>query len=195
MTRGCRPLTEPEVEAVLTCFEGGQPAPDRALFLLGVRSGFRISELLSLRLRDVVQGGRLVERVHVPRRHMKGKREGRTVLLHPAARVGLGDWVGELRERGSDAPETFVFQSRRGPNQPIGRVQAWRILRRAFEEAGLTGNLGTHSMRKTFADRVYDRLGGDLMKTAQVLAHRSVSSTASYLTFREAEIDEAILSI
>ena len=50
-------------------------------------------------------------------------------------------------------------------------------------------------MRKTFADRVYDRLDGDLVKTAQALAHRSVSSTASYLTFRESEIDEAILSI
>ena len=50
-------------------------------------------------------------------------------------------------------------------------------------------------MRKTFADRVYDRLDGDLVKTAQALAHRSISSTAGYLTFREAEIDEAILSI
>ncbi len=50
-------------------------------------------------------------------------------------------------------------------------------------------------MRKTFADRIYDRLDGDLVKTAQALAHRSISSTASYLTFREAEIDEAILSI
>jgi hypothetical protein len=50
-------------------------------------------------------------------------------------------------------------------------------------------------MRKTFADRVYDRLGGDLVKTAQTLAHRSISSTASYLTVRESEIDEVILSI
>ena len=50
-------------------------------------------------------------------------------------------------------------------------------------------------MRKTFADRIYDRLGGDLVKTAQALSHRSISSTASYLTFRESEIDEAILSL
>ena len=75
------------------------------------------------------------------------------------------------------------------------RTLAWRILRRAFEQAGLTGNLGTHSMRKTFADRIYDRLDGDLVNTAQALAHRWIGSTASYLTFRESEIDEAILSI
>jgi len=193
--RGCRPLTEPEVDAVLRCCQGRHAARDRALFLLGVRSGFRISELLSLRIRNVVQARRVVERVHVPRRHMKGKREGRTVLLHPAARAALANWLEELRASGHTSPESFVFQSRHGTNQAIGRIQAWRILRRAFERAGLNGNLGTHSMRKTFADRVYDRLGKDLVKTARALAHRSISSTASYLTFRESEIDEAILSI
>jgi len=98
-------------------------------------------------------------------------------------------WAGYM------TADSFVFQSRRGANRAIGRVQAWRILRRAFEQAGLTGNLGTHSMRKTFADRVYDRLDGDLVNTARALAHRSISSSASYLTFRESEIDEAILSI
>ena len=50
-------------------------------------------------------------------------------------------------------------------------------------------------MRKTFADRIYERLDGDLVKTAQALAHRSIGSTASCLTFRESEIDDAILSI
>lgn len=193
--RGCRPLTEAEVKAALTQMDGPSGARDRALFLLGVRSGFRISEILSLRLGDVIQTDRVVERVRVQRRHMKGKREGRTVLLHPAARAALATWLEELRLDGHMTDETFVFQSRRGPNQAIGRVQAWRILRRAFERAGLTGNLGTHSMRKTFADRIYDRLDGDLVKTAQALSHRSISSTASYLTFRESEIDDAILSI
>ena len=50
-------------------------------------------------------------------------------------------------------------------------------------------------MRKTFADRVYERLGGDLVKLQRALGHRSVVSTASYVSFREEEIDEAILSI
>ena len=60
--RGCRPPTEPEVEAALACLEGENGARDRALFLLGVRSGFRISEILSLRVRDVVQAGRVGSR-------------------------------------------------------------------------------------------------------------------------------------
>src|SRR5215813_8576113 len=125
--RGCRPLTELEVDAVLACFDGRYVARDRSLFLCGVRSGFRISELLSLRRRQVVQSGRIVERVHIPRRHMKGKREGRAVLLHPAARTALAAWLDELEEGGFGAPDCFVFQSRRGRNRPISRIQAWRL--------------------------------------------------------------------
>lgn len=50
-------------------------------------------------------------------------------------------------------------------------------------------------MRKTFANRIYEQLEGDLVMTARALAHQSVTSTASYLSFREDEIDEAILSM
>ncbi len=193
--RGCRPLTPAEVERVLAAFEGPSAARDRALFLLGVKSGFRISELLSLRVRDVVQGGGIVARVSVACRHMKRRTEGRTVLLHPAAKETLAAWLEVLRAREGADGEAFLFASRRNPKRPIGRVQAWRLLRRAFAHAGVTGNLGTHTMRKTFADRLYDRLGGDLVKLQRALAHRSLVSTASYVSFREEEIDEAILSI
>ncbi len=50
-------------------------------------------------------------------------------------------------------------------------------------------------MRKTFADRIYDRLGGDLVKTQRALGHRCIESTAAYISFRQEEIDEAILSL
>ena len=131
--RGCRPLTEGEVEVVLEKLSGGR---DRAMLLLGVKSGFRISEILSLRVGDVVQAGRIATRINVRRRYMKRKTEGRAVLLHPAAREALATWIEELRARGHLTAESFVFQSRTGANRPIHRGQAWRILRRAFARAG-----------------------------------------------------------
>jgi integrase len=70
--KGCRPLTEEEVTLVHQSFGGVYADHDKTLFLLGVKSGFRISELLSLRLGDVWAHGRLVDRVTVPRRYMKG---------------------------------------------------------------------------------------------------------------------------
>jgi integrase len=94
--KGCRPLTEAEVELMQASFGGTYGARDRELFLLGVKSGFRISELPSLRLGDVWQHGRLVDRVTVQRRHMKNKQESRTVLLHADAKTGPRDLAVHL---------------------------------------------------------------------------------------------------
>ena len=193
--RGCRPLTDEEVYDVARSFWGEHARRDTALFLLGVKSGFRISELLSLRVRDVRQAGRLVDRVTIERRHMKKKLEGRTVLLHPEAKAALAAWLDELGRDDALSDDAYVFRSRKGGNRPITRVQAYRILREACVACEMNGKLGTHSMRKTFANKVYDRLERDLVKTQRALGHRNINSTVQYLSFREEEIDEAILSM
>ena len=193
--RGCRPLTDEEVERVLEKLSGADAARSRAVFVLGVKTGYRISELLSLRVRDVLHRKEIVQRIAVPRRRMKGRRESRSLLLHPQARLALATWLEELRQRGPLGRDSYVFPSRKGSNRPLGRIQAWRILRRAFAAAGLTGSLGTHSLRKTFADRIYARLGNDLMMTQRALGHRDPASTVAYLSFREEEIDAAILAL
>jgi integrase len=104
-------LTEEEVTLLQHRFGEVYAGRDTALFLLGVKSGFRISELLSLRVGDVAQHGRLVEQVTVSRQHMKNQREGRTVLLHPEAKAALVTWLLTLRQMPGCTTETFVFTS------------------------------------------------------------------------------------
>lgn len=167
---------------------------DRALFILGVKSGFRVSELLSLCIGDVVKNGRLVERVTVDRQHMKKKIEGRTVILNAEARDALALWIAVLQEQGATRSSP-VFRSRKGADLPISRKHAWRILTEAYAANELTGTLGTHAMRKTFANRVHVLLGRDLVKTQRALGHKNINSTVSYLSFLEEEIDAAILAL
>jgi site-specific recombinase XerD len=190
--KGCRPLTETEVELVQQSFGGIYAARDRALFLLEVKTGFRISELLALRLGDVSQHGHIVDAITVARRYMKRKSEGRTVVVHADAQVALHVWITQLRQMISVTPQTFVFQSRKGTNQPISKVQAWKILHEAVVTNELTGTLGTHMMRKTFANRLYERLGHDLFKTQKALGHHNVNSTVQYLHVDQEEINAAI---
>ncbi len=193
--KGSRPLTDLEAQAVTASLAGGfYGLRNQALFVLGHRSGFRISELLSLTLGDVFQASRVVDRVTVNRRHMKKKREGRTVVLHSEARDALALWVARLITIVKADPSTYVFRSREGGNRPIDRRQAWRILMSAYQHCGLTGKLGTHAMRKTFAKRVYKKTGNDLLKTQKALGHTKVETTMSYLSFSEEELEEAILA-
>lgn len=70
---GSRPLTSEEVASVLKTFSGSYAACDRALFILGLKSGFRISEMLSLKVQDVWKDCKVAEVVSVVRKRMKGR--------------------------------------------------------------------------------------------------------------------------
>ena len=192
--KGCRPLVPEEESQVLRSFSGPYAARDRAIYVLGTKSGFRITELLSLRLKDVIQYERIVDRLYVQRKNLKKRLEGRSVILHSEAKRALEAWIAQLRELGYRSEDTFVFQSRKGANRPISRVHYYKILSQVFNRNGLSGKLGTHTMRKTFANKVYNKLNGALVKTARALGHRNINSTVQYLSFREEEIDDAILN-
>lgn len=199
--RGCRPLEAAEVRKAQGAFAGPNAARNRALFMLGICTGFRISELLSIRLADVLeQGGTLKDRVTVYRRAMKGKRPSRTVRLNTAAKRALVPWLQEMKRDGYLAADSHVFHSRRG-SHPIDRIQAYKILRGTFRRCGLLGRLGTHAMRKTFANEVYSDLLARVARgqavdafraTSKALGHADIKSTDQYLSFREEEIDSAV---
>ena len=55
--KGTRPLDNDEIRLVSACFSGKFEVRNRGLLMLGVSTGGRISELLSLRVADVYQNG------------------------------------------------------------------------------------------------------------------------------------------
>ena len=115
--KGCRALTEAEVALVQRGFGGAYAARDKALFLLGVKSGFRVSEPLSLRVADAPPHQQVADQVTVRRRHMKTRREGRTAPPHPDAKAALAARLLQLRRRRDVTPQTSVFQGRKGANR------------------------------------------------------------------------------
>jgi integrase len=196
--KGCRPLTEAEVVLVRQSFGGHYGRRDRARFLLGMKSGFRLSDLLSLQVGDVWRGQQVVERVTVRRRQMRRQLEGRTVLLHHGARAALAAWLRDVQAVRLCPLATYVFRSRKGASRPISRRHAFRVLRELYVANELTGPLGTHAIRKTFANQVYQHLcarraAGEAVDpfrlTNKALDHRSLTSTDGYLSFLEADID------
>ena len=186
-------------------FSGKMATRNLALFLLGANTGFRITELLSLRLGDVLeQDGMIKARIVVSRRFMKGKRAGRNVYLNEYARKGLRPWLVVLRDSCVIHKDDFVFRSYGMGNRAIGRVQAWKILTKVYHTAGLTGKLGTHAMRKTFANNIYRQLlnrvaAGEAIDafraTSKALGHADIKSTDQYLSFLTEDIDETIAGV
>jgi len=193
--KGCRSFSDQEADLIRQAFDGRYAARNRAIFMLGRYTGERISAILSLRVGDVVQAERIADAVTYRRANRKGKLEGRTVALHPEAKAALATWINQLAKDTVLTADDYVFQSRKGQNRPVGRVQYHRILKDAVRANELTGKIATHSMRKTFADRVYEALGRDLFRTQKALGHRNINSTVQYLSFKESDIEAAILAM
>jgi len=184
---GCKSLSDTEISLVTSNLTSLR---DKALFIVGLKTGFRISELLSLSLDDVYQDNQVVAQVSVAKKSMKGKHKARTVILHPQAREALGEYCRILSLTNSGA--TPLFKSMKS-NKAISRVQAHIILKEAM--SGIDGRTGTHCMRKSFATRVHKALGNDVVKTSKALGHASITSTVNYLEVFQDEINKAITSI
>ena len=200
--RGARPLTKTEDLQIRAAFKGKMATRNLALYILGRNTGFRISEILSLKLGDVIDlDGDIKDRIQVQRRNMKGKKSSRTVKLNRAARLGLATWLAELKKKDITHRDDFIFYSIRKSDAAIGRGQVWKILHRAAHRAGLKGKVGTHSMRKTFANEIYAHFKNLLAKgipcdpfraTSKALGHMDIKSTDKYLSFLQEDIDQAI---
>lgn len=197
--KGARPLSKIEIRRILPTFQGRLRQRDRALFVLGVTCGFRIQELLSLRVKDVILEGEVVTRVTVEKCNTKGRVESRNVQLLNIAREYLLDWITNgLWQRGYVSPKTYLFKSEYGVNRPISARHAHRVLTRTYERNRLSGRLGTHCMRKTYAKFMYEdfqarRASGEsidpLPNVSKALGHKSLNSTMSYLSFLTENID------
>lgn len=175
--KGCRPLTTEEYEQVKNAFDNLR---DKCLFVLGTRTGFRISELLSMKVSDVSGENGVFKSVKVRRGYMKNKSESREIVLHKEARETIKEYLMSV---GLDEAD-WLF--------PYTRQAAHNALKKAFKNCGLSGTLSTHTMRKTFAKNVFKNTN-NIYKTKQALGHKDVGTTVKYLVVDQDEIDQAIL--
>ena len=85
-----------------------------------------------------------------------------------------------------------LFPSRNGKgSQRMTRRAAHNVLKDAFEAAGLNGHLATHSLRKSFAQRLYEQTG-DVFTVQEMLGHKSIATTQKYLGVNYASVREAL---
>ena len=177
--KGARPLTNDEILLVAQQFFGVFAIRNHSLFMLGVSVGGRISELLALTVGDVWQNGKPVKDLLFLKNAVKGKQQGRMVPVNIDGRHAVRDLI-QWHTHQYDAlrPTRSLFPSRQVG--ALSRVQAHKILEAAFQKAGLNGKLATHSMRKAYAQRMYDATN-DIYAVKEVLGHQSVETTKKYL--------------
>lgn len=160
---------------------------DYCLFVLGINSGLRVSDLLALKVGDVMAGKKPVDRIVVMETKTGKKKQ---FPLSDNAKSALTEY---LKSRPGASPDEPLFKSRVG-NRPITRNQAYRILNDAAKAVGLKGTFGTHTLRKTFGYQLYAR-GIDVTRIQTMLNHSSPGVTLRYIGITQEEIDDIYLDL
>ena len=194
--RGTRPLNNGEIRRVSAAFTGTFEIRNRGLFMLGVSTGGRISELLGLTIGDVYQNGRAVSDLLYSKSVVKGGEVSRAVPVNVDGRVAIDALIDWHREKYALlAPSRPLFPSRNQKGTvAMNRQTAHEMLKSAFLAAGLNGKIATHSLRKSFAQRVYEQ-SGDIYLVQELLGHRSVSTTQKYIGVSYASARHAVEAI
>ena len=163
-------------------------ARDLALFVVGIHTGFRGTDLLGLRWGDVLtDDGSIALRVSIVETKTNKRR---TMPLQDNARRALGDW---LRASSRVDRAAYVFPSRQGGGKiTTGRLN--QLLNGWADEAGVTGHFGAHTLRKTFGYHL--RMAGyDIAMLMEIFGHSSQSITRRYCGINQDEINAAALKL
>jgi integrase/recombinase XerD len=144
---------------------------DRAMLELAYGAGLRVSEWITLGVRDVLLEDKLV------RVFGKGSKE-RLVPIGRSAIGAVATYVRELRPRlEKGAGKGVLFLNARG--EPLTRMGAWKILRKHVDRAGITKDVSPHTLRHSFATHLLEG-GADLRAVQEMLGHADISTTQIY---------------
>ena len=92
------------------------------------------------------------------------------------------------------AAEDYLFQSRKGTNQPLSRSQAFRIIKEAAVFIGLPQHVSCHSLRKTFGYHAWQQ-GTPPALLMDIYNHSSYRITKRYLGIEQDDKDNVFLNI
>ena len=175
-----------------------QSVRNELLFIFGINVGLRISDILKLKIEDLVKSNFKTAKDYVI---ITEKKTGKTKKFY------IGDIVKKvienyIKELSNLDMSNYVFQSRKGENMPITRQRAYRILNNAAEMIGLveknekgviiSGEIGTHTLRKTFGYHAYQN-GSSLELLMDIFNHSSKSQTLRYIGITEEQKREVYL--
>lgn len=166
-------LSRDEVERILEAPEIGDRLywRDKALLEFAYAAGVRVSEIATLKTRDVdLEEG-------VATVFGKGAKE-RVVPIGRSAQRALDVYIRELRpgvaKGGGDG---VVFLNAHG--RPLTRMGIWKILQKHVRRAGIKKRVTPHTLRHCFATHLLEG-GADLAAVQEMLGHSDISTTQIY---------------
>ena len=171
-----------EVEALL---RAPDPATadglrDRAMLELLYATGLRVSELIRVRIDDLVMDAGFLRTIG------KGSKE-RIVPFGDTARDAIVRYMESGRPDHDRFGDPHLFLSRRG--RPMSRQSFWMKIVKHARNAGIRSRISPHVLRHSFATHLLEN-GADLRSVQMMLGHSDISTTQIYTHVSRARLQK-----
>lgn len=153
---------------------------DYVLFMFGIYTGLRISDILKFRIRDIRN------KDYICIKEQKTGKDKRFLLQKDLKDI-LKAYIKDKKDY------EYLFKSRQGYNKPITRETAYSILKVVANEFNIE-NIGTHTMRKTFGYFLYKQTK-DLVAIKEILNHSDISETRRYIGLTQDNKDSMVQNL
>jgi integrase len=175
-----------KIAQIKNLLRGQKRFRDLLLFVVGINTALRISDLLQLQISDFLDEQKRVKSRFWVKERKRGKRH--EAVINTSIREALDEYLVAFPDIGDDGNNFVFFSSKTNDHSfPIKRGQAWKFITSICLDVGLSGNFGTHSLRKTWA--YHARMSGvDLALIMHKLNHESIAYTKRYLGITDDEL-------
>lgn len=145
------------------------------IFQVGKATLLRVSDVLALKRNEIFNDDGTIKK----NAYIRDKKTGKpnTLYLKPVQH-DLQDYYQWLKD--SDIESEWLFPSTKHPDRHITEKQYYKIMHKVGDLLGI-GYLGTHTMRKTGAYRVYVQSNYNIGLVMSLLNHSSEAMTLAYL--------------
>ena len=163
---------------------------NHCLFTLGINSGLRISDLLKLKISDVLdESEKIRERITL---REKKTNKTKDFPISGVARKAIAEY---LKPRLIDTNEPFFLsQKTKNGKAPLQRDQAYKIINNAAKSIGIKERIGTHTLRKTFGYHAYQS-GVSIEVIQKLFNHSAPSITLRYIGITQDDLDNVYLNL
>ena len=161
---------------------------DKAMLEVLYATGMRVSELISLSVKDVNLGLELI--------HCSSKNKTRIIPLGSKAIESLSMYLKSSRGNlVKDSDESILFVNCSG--HPMTRQGFWKIIKDYAKKAGITEEITPHTLRHSFAAHLVEN-GADLQSVQEthrkdgqeMLGHSDISTTQMYAKLSKSRLKE-----
>jgi len=165
---------------------------DYALFVLGINSALRVSDLLSFKVSDIMNpDGSIKERITLVEQKTK---KSKSFPFNNSIKETMTEYLKtDINKDG------VLFPSRIGDkDQAITRQYVHVFLKEAALAVGIKELISTHSMRKTFSYNIYQnnvKENPGIINTLQhMLNHKDSSTTLRYIGLTQDVMDDVYMT-